>query len=329
MVAMSLCLPRRALGVVLVFTFTILSIPADAWGCEGHMLVAEIARRHLHATNRIKADAIAMDFMESGPFPRSPDMVQAACWADDLKGWHQNAMKSWHYADFPIVAVEDSSEGIPSPPPAQDVNVVSIIRDMIAAMKVKKTPPYNFQFAMVNLIHFVGDIHMPLHASSRYSKEHPNGDRGGNSVHVRVNNKVVSLHGLWDSICRVHAEHYDRPLQETSYSFLRAYADHLEDSYKFSDDLRNIQDAKFMGMESRDFAINATYDGVVENAELSDAYLTRCKAVAEGRITLAGLRLASILNDILGDVQISVAALDRYARNHDYNKLPSYNVEKQ
>lgn len=50
------------------------------------------------------------------------------------------------------------------------------------------------------LIHYVGDIHQPLHASSRFTAEFPNGDRGGNSYHLKPNGEINELHALWDSV---------------------------------------------------------------------------------------------------------------------------------
>lgn len=35
--------------------------------------------------------------------------------------------------------------------------------------------------AMRFLIHYVGDLHQPLHCSSRVNGDYPKGDRGGNS----------------------------------------------------------------------------------------------------------------------------------------------------
>lgn len=49
------------------------------------------------------------------------------------------------------------------------------------------------------LIHYVGDIHQPLHAVSRYAKDFPTGDRGGNSFKITSKDGISNLHALWDS----------------------------------------------------------------------------------------------------------------------------------
>jgi len=60
-------------------------------------------------------------------------------------------------------------------------------------------------YALRLLIHYIGDIHQPLHASSRYTTAYPKGDEGGNDLRISVTNKGPgetpnNLHSLWDSI---------------------------------------------------------------------------------------------------------------------------------
>ena len=54
-------------------------------------------------------------------------------------------------------------------------------------------------FALRLLIHYLGDIHQPLHCASRVDDEYPEGDRGGNSFPLRVSG-FRNLHMLWDSV---------------------------------------------------------------------------------------------------------------------------------
>jgi hypothetical protein len=49
------------------------------------------------------------------------------------------------------------------------------------------------------LIHYLGDIHQPLHTVSRYAKEFPKGDMGGNLFMLKQVGEVNELHALWDS----------------------------------------------------------------------------------------------------------------------------------
>jgi hypothetical protein len=59
-------------------------------------------------------------------------------------------------------------------------------------------------------MHYVGDIHQPLHATARVDHEYPSGDRGGNSFPVPSVDGAKNLHAVWDSV--VYAFPNDIPL---------------------------------------------------------------------------------------------------------------------
>jgi hypothetical protein len=301
-----------AASVMITATFHVIEV--CGWGCVGHMLVAEIARRRLDEANAQKMDIMAHSFRQSGPFPWSPDMVQAACWADDAKQWHQFSMRSWHFIDTPY-----NPENVTIDEPLDPVNAVTVSLNMITALQHPKAPLYMLNFAWVNLVHFIGDLHQPLHAAALYSHQFPHGDRGGNAITVTVKGKEVKLHALWDDICQVPAPIYKRPLSDTDAFALAATADRLEDSYKFSSSLRKVREPQTMADESHEFAVNSSYDGVVPHVEVDEAYMQRCKEVAEGRIVLAGCRLGYLLNDLLHNITVSEAAViayREYIRHH-------------
>lgn len=74
------------------------------------------------------------------------------------------------------------------------MNVVSAINAMRTALQTNRsTNPYILHFALANLIHFVGDVHQPLHTTTRYSHKLPHGDKGGNKVLIQVNTSAASL----------------------------------------------------------------------------------------------------------------------------------------
>ena len=50
------------------------------------------------------------------------------------------------------------------------------------------------------LIHFMGDVHQPLHAANMYSKEFPEGDKGGNSIKLKYRYGANNLHSVWDKV---------------------------------------------------------------------------------------------------------------------------------
>jgi hypothetical protein len=54
-------------------------------------------------------------------------------------------------------------------------------------------------YAIRLLIHYVGDVHQPLHCVSRVNNEYPAGDRGGNSFPLPTHYSTKELHAVWDS----------------------------------------------------------------------------------------------------------------------------------
>src|SRR5580704_11726738 len=93
---------RRSLFMAIAAPF--LSSSAFAWGCEGHQVVALIARAHLAP---VVASAVD-DLLRSNPidpalrrFCQSPDdpMADSATWADDVKNAEKTSI--WHYIDIP------------------------------------------------------------------------------------------------------------------------------------------------------------------------------------------------------------------------------------
>lgn len=79
--------------------------------------------------------------------------------------------------------------------------------------------------AMRLLIHYVGDIHQPLHATTKFDATYPSGDRGGNSFKVLEKDGIKELHGVWDSILYEHSG-YDTLVSKylIKYQIIGAYS---------------------------------------------------------------------------------------------------------
>lgn len=74
-------------------------------------------------------------------------------------------------------------------------------------------PPAQLRF----LVHFVGDLHQPLHAATMYSAEFPDGDLGGNYYKIQVpgSSYTTNLHSFWDSGAGNAWKNPVRPLNST------------------------------------------------------------------------------------------------------------------
>lgn len=92
---------------------------------------------------------------------------------------------------------------------------------MLSALKNARSPSPNLQGGYVDyalgdsfnlrmFIHFAADIHQPLHATSRYSSNHKEGDRGGNSFDIQGDEGIDELHALWDAVLYEYSNDLDQ-----------------------------------------------------------------------------------------------------------------------
>jgi hypothetical protein len=203
--------PRRFLRAsifasLLFFTFVSLPAPAHAWGCEGHQVIALLAEKHLNP----RALAMVNKILADGPIdpslsrycknaPADP-MADASTWADDIRGIRPEA-SPWHYIDIPRGTKIRNIEKFCDP---KEGCVTRAIRDALATLRSTETNPQKRADALRFLIHFVGDLHQPLHAIT-------NNDEGGNCVPVaffdmlpqlrnpQTESYAPNLHGVWDT----------------------------------------------------------------------------------------------------------------------------------
>jgi hypothetical protein len=130
----------------------------------------------------------------------SPDFAGRATWADKYRSSHRETA-AWHFVDIEIDApnLENACFGFPALPagqaasagPAQDC-VVNKIEEFAIELKNPATPPAERLLALKFLIHFICDLHQPLHAADHH-------DRGGNCIGLSPpQGAQTNLHAYWD-----------------------------------------------------------------------------------------------------------------------------------
>ena len=151
---------------------------ARAWGTEGHEIVALIAGHQLSAGARAQVAHLL----------GSPEMmVHQANWADEIRDQRRDT-GAWHYVDIPLRAPGyDARRDCP-----QRAYVVAQIENDLTILTNRKLGDGARAQALRFLIHFVADVHQPLHAED-------NGDKGGNQVRVMVGRSHANLHRIWDA----------------------------------------------------------------------------------------------------------------------------------
>lgn len=309
----------RCVLLLLLFC-TLLFSPSSllAWGCKGHQTVALIAERHLTPEARQLVEKLLSENPIDPQLKRycvnaTRDLlVDASTWPDDVRSTAKNG--PWHYIDIPRGAAHGPLE----PYCGADGCITKAIADQLAILRDSHADPRKRADALRYLIHFVGDLHMPLHAAT-------NNDEGGNCVPVRYfrrrpqeqhNYFTPNLHALWDSAI------LERDMEGADPS---EYADFL--AQMFSSEFPAWQGAGIhvedWAWESHDLAVSIVYGELTPripiespvpvhscaddnnvgarllqlNLTAGQAYQDAAAPVLEKQLAQAGLRLAMILND--------------------------------
>src|SRR5579872_7031371 len=211
-------MPRvRLLPFSLCLAVLSISAPALSWHATGHMVVADIAWRNM--TDKARAEAKRL--VEIDAPAKSPDFVTAAVWADDTKTRENGP---WHYIDIYFRA-----DGKPTDLKPDAENVVWAIDKFSKVLADKTASDKDRGEALRYLLHFVGDIHMPLHCTARVTDALPKGDAGGNKFIAGPpagpdEGRPKNLHTVWDSGCGYFPE-LSRPLVDDAKSKLDSLAD--------------------------------------------------------------------------------------------------------
>jgi hypothetical protein len=156
---------------------------------------------------------------------------------------------------------------------------IFVLRDP-SADRVKKAEALKF------LVHFVGDIHQPLHVS--YAR-----DKGGNDIKVDFLHDRTDLHTVWDSLLLRHAKQPWRSYAAQLYA--RITPDRRQ---KWSASL----DPAVWATESFKLAESHAY-AIPKTGQLDRSYMDRNLPVIEERLSVAGVRLGALLNAIFTDGQ--------------------------
>lgn len=254
----------------IVITFY-LPVQAMCWGMLGHRVVGEIADKYLSKKTRTEIKKIM----------GNESLAMSSNWADFIKSDSSfDYLETWHYVNFsPGLSLAEMKTHL-----AKDtsINAYTRINFLVAELKKKSLPKDKKLFYLRLLIHFVGDIHQPLHVS-------PDGTRGGNDIKVNWFSTPSNLHRVWDS----HIIEY----QQLSYSeHVKAinFADHAQ-VHKWQK-----QPVSEWLYESYSLAADLHDEIKSPNPRLGYEYNFKHIATLNQQLLKGGIRLAGLLNEIYG-----------------------------
>ncbi len=181
----------RPLHTLLQITLVLgaLALPAagHAWSAMGHRLIGALAEQRIGPdARRAVAELLAGE--------DEPTLAGVAAWADTLR---DDARWRWT-APLHYVRIHDAACGFQA---ARDCHDGLCVAGAIERFRAELADPARSRAerrdALKFLVHFVGDVHQPLHSGHR-------DDRGGNRFQVRVGNEGTNLHRVWDHHVLVH-----------------------------------------------------------------------------------------------------------------------------
>lgn len=281
---------------ILLLGLILMTTPAFAWWGTAHLIIAKIAENELQRLDKDYYNHIKSKIEILTQFSREKDytFIESATWADDNKAIAWGAFSDWHFVDTPVI--HEGFEGDVKFDPENCTWAITQMKKTLTNTNPKFDNGLAVSFAWRYLIHLVGDIHQPLHASTLYSKDFPNGDRGGNSFTIQYNHDIKNLHALWDACCGQYGSH-SSPLSSSEYQMIAQVAQNLTSTITRADvaDRISILDEYQWAAESNELAEKYVYSDLQLNQRPSDEYLARGQRVSNEQIVVAGYRLTDLI----------------------------------
>jgi hypothetical protein len=285
-------------------TLALCAIPAAAysWGDEGHEVIGLIADHYLEPAVRTKVNAMLAG--DATHLTSTTQIDSEATWADKYRDSDRNTTKvnynrtrNWHFVDLELQAPDLKAACFGQPPlpeeipasvgPANDC-VVDKIDEFAAELKKSTTSETEKRFALQFILHFVGDVHQPLHASDDQ-------DRGGNLKTVTAPGIASNnLHHDWDT-------EFVNLIGPNEAAIAQQLIANITGAQRSQWEMGTAAD---WAAESFAVAKGHTY-GLLpatdqpNHYQLSAAYVSDAATVTQQQLSKAGVRLAFVLNQAL------------------------------
>lgn len=306
---------------------------AMRWDATGHRAMAAMAYDRLRPTTRARVNEILrahpdIATLSAGLDVQSPAgirevFLRASVWPDRIRSdarfyreTDANATATPLLPGFPTMARREgwhyltrsfSTDGTPTIPLAEP-NVASLFPALAAGLGdhalATSVRAYNLSW----IIHIVGDLHQPLHGTSRSTASQPTGDAGGNRAWVQLpgsGRDSMNLHAVWDGWVGRPAG--TMPID----SVAAALARELPVATDTTDDALHIPHGNALAAtvlswanESATLARYFAYDLPQRTGSLpptlSEDYVARGTYIARQRLAIAAYRLAALIELQLG-----------------------------
>ncbi len=251
--------------ICLIFLCTLALI---SWGPTGHRAVGQIADNHLSSAAKLAVKKLL----------GNQSLADVSNWADELRSDPQYKYTgAWHYVNVPPgYTFEQFSNEVKN---MHEDNVYKMVLRAESDLRNPDKSTSEKVTALKFLVHFVGDLHQPMHVSNAE-------DKGGNTIEIKFNGVDGNLHGLWDSGLIEH--------QGLTYKQMATNYDTAT-----SAEIAKWQSDDLMVWLWESYQIGTIlYKEAAENPDFDEDYYKSHIPVVEKRIEKGGIRLAGILNGI-------------------------------
>jgi hypothetical protein len=291
---------------------------ALAWGDEGHKIVAKVAEHYLTDAARQRVLQLIKDDQKKDYYSKECPQAQTVAdfmmcvstWPDRVRS-DRPETANWHFVDIPNRPPANTGSGYDAArdcQPTRDgdcvVRAIEQFQIILARREDKSERDRQRRIeALKFIIHFVGDMHQPLHSAD-------NNDRGGNDVKVFWFGKEFvnpekkydwNLHSVWDTgiVERINpktdefAERLLGMLASKDVAVLQkgTVIDWANEAHKIA--LASVYDEKYLSKKVKN-------DAGVSKVDLGEDYYNAEKGVVDEQLAKAGVRLARVLNEALG-----------------------------
>lgn len=236
-----------------------------AWASTGHRVIGEVASEHIK--HRTKRKIIKLLNNES--------IASISTFGDDIKSDDRyKKFYTWHFVDFDYGKKYEESEH------HKEGDLVQAIEYCENIIKDKNASQSDKVFYLKLLVHFVGDLHQPLHVGRE-------ADEGGNAIKLKWFNAPSNLHRVWD--------------EQMISQYGMSYTELANDlPYKTKDEIESIQSGTLLDWvyESQKLAETAVYPSAKSDENLYYKYQYDYFPIVKEQLEKGGLRLAKILDGL-------------------------------
>jgi S1/P1 Nuclease len=253
-----------------------------SWGAVGHRTVGSIAQKHLTP----KALAGVRDLLGG------QSLADVANWADSVRSLPAYKQTGpWHYINLPLGLNYDAFKSR-----VENMLEANVYSALVAQMQLITDNTVSRErkvAALKFVVHFVGDLHQPMHVSREE-------DKGGNTIQLNYDGQGTNLHAVWDSKL---IDHTGLDYQQLAAKYDNASAVQI----------RQWQSDPVVKWMWESYQITGQLYSEVDtmhDRSIGQAYYDEHIATVALRLEQAGVRLAGLLNVLFRNGPVAVGPPD-------------------